>query len=59
MDQHTVFIREKAKQARNTHRYTFSMQNFTPFNSINFPEYKANYTAGCKKLFAHVIVTWR
>ena len=31
----SVFIREEAKQARNTHRYTFSMRNFTPFNSVN------------------------
>ena len=52
-----VFIREEAKQARNTHRYTFSTRNFTSFNSVNFPEHKANYTAGCKKLFAHVIMT--
>ncbi len=37
--EHTVFIREEAKQARNTHRYTFSTRNFTPFNSVNFPEY--------------------
>ncbi len=32
-----VFIREEAKVARNTHRYTFSTQNFTSFNSVNFP----------------------
>ncbi len=31
-----VFIRE-AKLARNTHLYTFSMRNFTSFNSVNFP----------------------
>ena len=53
-----VFIREEAKLARNTHRYAFSTQNFTSFNSVNFPEHKANYTiTGCKKLFAHVIMT--
>ncbi len=50
------FIREEAKQARNTHRYTFSMRNFTSSNSINFPEHKVNYTTGCKKLFAYVIM---
>ena len=49
-----VFIREEAKLARNTHLYTFSTRNFTSFNSVNFPEHKSNYTAGCKKLFAHV-----
>ena len=38
-----VFIRKEAKLARNTHRY--------------IPEHKSNYTAGCKKLFAHVIMT--
>ena len=54
-----VFIREEAKLARSTHRYAFSTWNFTSFNSINFPEYKSNYTAGCKKLFAHMIMTWR
>ncbi len=32
-----VFIREEVKLARNTHRYTFSTQNFTSFNSANFP----------------------
>ncbi len=32
-----VFIREKAKLARNTHLYTFSTRNFTSFNSVNFP----------------------
>ncbi len=32
-----VFIREEAKLARNTHLYTFSMRNFTSFNSVNFP----------------------
>ncbi len=53
----TVFIREEAKLARNTHRYTFSMRNFTSFNSINIPEHEANYAAGCKKLFARVIIT--
>ncbi len=52
-----VFIREEAKLARNTHQYTFSMRNFYSFNSVNFPEYKMNYTADCKKLFAHVIMT--
>ena len=52
-----VFIREGAKLARNTHQYTFSTRNLTSFNSVNFPEQKANYTAGCKKLFAHVIMT--
>ncbi len=51
-----VFIRE-AKQARNTHQYTFSTRNFPSFNSVNFPENKANYTVGCMKLFAHVIMT--
>ncbi len=51
-----VFIRE-AKLARNTHQYAFSMRNFTSFNAINFPEHKSNYTAGCKKLFAYVIMT--
>jgi len=40
-------MREEAKQTR----------NFTSFNSVNFPEHKANYTAGCKKLFAHVMVS--
>ncbi len=29
-----VFIREEAKLARNTHLYTFSMRNFTSFNSV-------------------------
>ncbi len=54
----TIFIREEAQLARNTHLvYAFSTQNFTSFNSINFPEHKSNYTAGCKKLFAHVIMT--
>ncbi len=38
-----VFIRKEAKLARNTHLYTFSMRNFT-FNSVNFPEHKANTT---------------
>ncbi len=52
-----VFIREEAKLARNTHRYAFSTRNFTSFNSINFPELKSNYTAGYKKLFAHMIMT--
>ncbi len=33
----TVFIRKEAKLARNTHLYTFSMRNFTSFNSVNFP----------------------
>ncbi len=56
----TVFKREEAKLARNTHWYTFSMQNFTTtfnsvnfpsFNSVNFPKHKANYIAGYKKLF--------
>ncbi len=42
--------KREAKQARNTHWYTFSMQSFTSFNSINFPEHKANYTVGCKKI---------
>ncbi len=60
-----VFIREEAKLARNTHWYTFSMLNFTTFNIVNFPsfnsvnfaEHKANYIAGSKKLFAHMIMT--
>ncbi len=52
-----VFIRKEAKLARNTHRYAFSAQNFTSFNSGNFPEHKSNYTAGCNKLFAHMIMT--
>ena len=51
-----VFIREEAKLARNTHWYAFSMPNFTSFNSVNLPEHKSNYTASCKKLFAHVIM---
>ena len=38
-------LREGAKQARNTHRYTFSMLNFTSL--------KANYRG--LQLFAHVI----
>ncbi len=38
-----VFIREKAKHARNAHRYTISTGNFTSFNSVNFPEHRANY----------------
>ncbi len=50
-----VFIREEAKQARNTHWYTFSKRNFTSLNFVNFSEHKANYTTGCKKFFAHVI----
>ncbi len=29
-----VFIREEAKLARNTHLYTFSIRNFTSFNSV-------------------------
>ena len=53
----TVFIREQAKLARNTNWYTFSMRNFTSFNSVYFLEHKANYTTGCKKLFAHMIMT--
>ena len=53
----TVFIREEAKLARDTHQYAFSTRNFTSFNSVNFPEHKSNYTTGCKKLFAHVIMT--
>ncbi len=52
-----VFIREEAKLARNTHWYTFSMLNFPSFNSVNFAEHKANYIAGSKKLFAHMIMT--
>ena len=52
-----VFIREEAKQVRNTHQYTFSTRNFTSFNFVNFAEHKTNYIAGCKKLFAHVIMT--
>ncbi len=51
-----VFVREETKLARNTNRYAFSTRNFTSFNSANFPEHKSNYTAGCKKLFAHVIM---
>ena len=50
-----VFIRE-VKLARNTHLYTFSKRSFTYFNSVNFPEHKANYTAWLQKLFAHVIM---
>ncbi len=38
----TVFIREEL--ARNTHQYTFSMRNFTSFNSVNFPEHKKQTT---------------
>ncbi len=41
-----VFMREEAKIARNIHLYAFSKRNFTSYNSINFPEHKANYTAG-------------
>ncbi len=52
-----VLIREEAKLAGNTHLYTFSMRKFISFNSVNFPEHKANYTPGCKKLFAYVIMT--
>ncbi len=33
----TVFIREEAKLARNTHLYAFSTRSFTSFNSVNFP----------------------
>ena len=44
-----VFIREEAKLARNTHPYTFSTGNSISFNSVNFPEHNANYTAGCKE----------
>ncbi len=40
----TVFIREDAKLARNTHRYTYSTWNLTSLNLVI--------------LFAHVIVTW-
>ncbi len=54
-----IFIREKAKQARNSHRYTFSTRSFTSLNSFNFPEDKAKYKMGCKKLFPYVIMTWR
>ncbi len=43
-----VCIREEAKQARNTHLYTFQMRSFTSFNSVYFPEHKANYIAGCR-----------
>ncbi len=44
-----VFIREP-KLARNTHCYNFSMWTSLHSNpSVNFPEHKANYTAGCKK----------
>ena len=50
------FIREEAKQAKNTHPYTFSMQNFTSLNSIVFQEHKANNTTSCKKSFAHMIM---
>ncbi len=60
-----VFIREEAKllsqksfkklskvtNTTNTYnsQYIFSTGNFTSFNSVNIPEHKANYTAGCKK----------
>jgi len=51
-----VFIRE-AKLARNTHCYKFSTRTSLHSNqSVNFPEHKANYTAGCKKLFSQVIM---
>ena len=45
-----VFTREEVKPARNTHWYTFSAQNFTSFNFVNFPEHKANYATGCSKV---------
>ena len=40
-----VFIKEEVKLARNTHCCIFSTRNFTPFNSVNFPEHKVNYNA--------------
>ncbi len=52
-------VREEAKQARNTHRYTSSLRNFTSFNSVNSPEHKSNYIEGSKKLFANVVMTSR
>ncbi len=52
----TVFIREEAKLARNTSH--FQRETSLPSTpSVNFPEYKANYTTGCKKVFAPVIMT--
>ncbi len=33
-----VFIREEAKPARNIHRYTFSMRNFTPLTSLSIKQ---------------------
>ncbi len=59
-----VSIREEAKQARNTHLYTFSMRNFTSFKSVNFPgvtfgslSTKETIHRRLQKLFAHVIMT--
>ncbi len=49
-----VFIRE-AKLARTLTDIIFQREISLP--SVNFPEHKANYTAGCKKLCAHVIMT--
>ncbi len=52
-----VFIRE-AKLARNTHCYNFQREtSLLSTLSVNFPEHKANYTKGCKKLYAHMIMT--
>ncbi len=45
-----VFIREEAKQARDTHRYTLLTWNFTSLNSVNLPEHKANYTARLQEI---------
>ncbi len=48
-----VFIRKK-KLARNTHGIHFQCETSFP---TFVHEHKANYTAGCKKLFVHVIMT--
>ncbi len=55
-----VSIREEAKPARNTHRYMYIFNAKLHFFQLlfNFPEHNANYTMDCKKLFAHVIMTW-
>ena len=51
-----VFVREKQNRPETLTYIHFQSGNFTSFNSTNFPEHKADYTTGCKKLLAHIMI---
>ena len=53
----TAYIREGVNKPETLTDIYFQSKYFTSFNSVNFPGNKANYSAGCKKLYAHVIMT--